>query len=58
MFSSYPDIVTVAQLQKMLCIGRNTAYDLLKRDIIPSVRIGRVHKIPKADVIKYLKSVR
>jgi len=58
MFRNYPDVITVPQLQKMLSIGRNTAYSLLKKDIISSVRIGRVHKIPKSDVIRYLKSVK
>jgi len=46
MFNKYPDIVNVPQLQEMLGIGKNTAYDLLNKNIIKSVRIGRVHKIP------------
>jgi len=58
MFSRYPDIVTVAQLQKMLGVGRNTAYRLLKKNMIPSIRIGSVHKIPKSHIIKYLKSTQ
>ena len=56
MFQNYPDVVNVAQLQKMLGIGRNTAYELLKNNMIKSIRIGRVHKIPKANIIKYLHS--
>jgi len=54
MFRKYPDVVSVAQMQKMLSIGRNTAYDLLKENKIQSIRIGRVHKIPKVNIIKYL----
>ena len=58
MFVSYPDVVSVAQLQQMLGIGKNTAYNLIKKKIIKSVRIGRVHKIPKANVIKYIKGTQ
>ena len=56
MFTEYPDIVSVSQLQKMLCIGRNTAYKLLTENRISSIRIGKVHKIPKINVINYLQS--
>jgi len=58
MFKEYPDIVTVAQLQKMLGIGKNTAYNMLKNSTIQSIRIGKVHKIPKRNIIKYLQSKR
>ena len=55
MFNEYPDLITVVQLQKMLNIGRNTAYKLLQDKIIKSIRIGKVHKIPKINVIEYLQ---
>jgi len=55
MFRNYPDVVSVSQLQQMLCIGKNTAYMLLKTKTIKSIRIGRVHRIPKANIIKYFK---
>ena len=56
MFREYPDVVNVAQMQRMLGIGRNTAYKLVKANTIPSIRIGRVHKIPKVNIIKYLQA--
>lgn len=55
MFDDYPDLITVEQLQKMLSIGRNTAYKMLKNNIIKSIRIGKIHKIPKLNVIDYLQ---
>ena len=58
MFRQYPDVVSVTQLQEMLNIGRNTAYGLLKDRKIKSIRIGKVHKIPKMNVIEYLHSKR
>jgi len=46
MFHGYPDVVTVNQLCKMLGIGRNTAYSLLKSGRLKSVRIGIKYRIP------------
>ena len=54
MFVNYPDVVTIEQLQEMLCIGRNTAYRLINEKYIRSIRIGNVHKIPKIYVIEYI----
>jgi excisionase family DNA binding protein len=53
-FKEYPDIVTVAQLQQMLDIGRNTAYKLLSEQKIKSKKIGRIYIIPKNNIIKFL----
>lgn len=56
MFQNYNDIVTVTDLMDMLHIGKNKAYELLNNGKIKSIRIGRVHKIPKIYVIQYLKN--
>lgn len=53
-FKDYPDVVTIDQLQKMLNIGRNSAYELLRNNIIKSVRVGKHYIIPKVYVIAYL----
>ncbi len=53
-FSDYPEIVSVKQMQMMLKIGRNKAYALIDNGDIKTVRIGRVHKIPKINIIDYL----
>ena len=58
MFKNYPDVVNVSQFQKMLGIGKSTAYNLLKNKDVQSIRIGRVHRIPKSNIIKYLRSQR
>lgn len=54
MFSDYPDVVSIAELQSMLRIGRNTAYDLLKSGAISSIRVGKRYIIPKISVIDFL----
>jgi len=56
MFDNYPDVVAVKELCHMWQIGKNTAYYLLKNHKIKSIKIGKVHKIPKIYVIKYLRS--
>ena len=53
-FSSYPDVVSVKELQAMLHVGRNTAYSLLKGGSIKTLRFGRKYIIPKQNVIDFL----
>ena len=54
MFTSYPDLVTIKQLTKMLDIGVTLAYRLVKSNTIPASKVGREYKIPKRNVIAYL----
>ena len=56
MFPDYPDIVTTAQLQKMLGISRRLVYQLIGDGSIPGILIGKTYKIPKAGVINYFMS--
>ena len=54
MFENYDDIVTVKQLAKMLKIGRNTAYELVRTSAIKCVRVGRKYIIPKQSVVDFM----
>ena len=54
MFTSYPDLVNIAQLKEMLGIGVTLAYRLVKNNTIPAFKIGREYKIPKRNIISYL----
>ena len=54
MFNSYPDILSVKQLCEILDIGKNTAYRLLQSGEIKSIKIGKVYKIPKKEIRKYI----
>jgi len=56
MLKNYKDILSVEDLCEILSIGKNTAYRLLKSGEIKSVRIGKVYKIPKSSVRKYLRT--
>ena len=53
-FSEYPDVISVDDLQKMLKIGRNSAYDILKAGLIKTVKVGKRYIIPKQSVINFL----
>lgn len=53
-FSEYPDILTVAQIQKMLGISRHYAYSLIASGEIQGIKIGRAYKVPKVRVIDYV----
>lgn len=55
MFTTYPDIVDITQMRKMLGgIGVTLAYKLLKQRKIKSLKIGREYRIPKSCIIQYL----
>ena len=55
--NSYPDILSVKQLCELLEIGRNSAYKLLQRGEIKSVRIGKLYRIEKSEVRKYAENI-
>lgn len=53
-FEEYNDVVTIDDLQKMLGIGKNLAYKLIKENRIKHLKINRKIIIPKQNVIKFL----
>jgi len=55
-FDNYPDIVTPEDIQKMLRLGRNSVYNLLKQGKIKSLRVGKKYLIPKTSVINFLQT--
>ncbi len=54
MLEKYNDVMTIEELREVLHIGRRLAYSLVKEGIIPSRKIGRIYRIPKSAIIKYL----
>ena len=55
-FSTYPDVITIEDVQKMLKIGRNVAYGLLKNGRIKTIKVGKKYIIPKKSVIDFLNT--
>jgi hypothetical protein len=58
MFTDYPDIVNVAQVQTMLGISRHLAYALIGDGYIHGLKIGNAYRIPKINVINYALSTQ
>jgi predicted transcriptional regulator len=51
---SYPPLLNVKQLQEIMQIGENRAYDFFKKDDIEVIKIGKHLRICKVDLAKYL----
>ena len=47
-------VMKVEDLMPVLCIGRNTAYKLVRSGQIRSIRVGRNIRVPKEAVAEYL----
>jgi len=54
-FESLPQFLSVEEFRAFVGIGRSTIYDLLRRQVIPHVRFGRVVRIPKEALWPYLR---
>jgi excisionase family DNA binding protein len=54
MFDTFPDVVTVCELAKMLNVGRNTAYELVSSGQIVSIKVKTQIRIPKKNIIRYI----
>ncbi|MCC6387464.1 MAG: helix-turn-helix domain-containing protein [Dehalococcoidia bacterium] len=48
------DLLTVPEAAKMLRISRNLAYELVARNELPAVRLGRVIRVPKHGLTEWL----
>ena len=42
---SLPHMITVPELQKCLDIGRDTAYNLVRRKDFPSIKLGKEYRV-------------
>lgn len=55
MFANYPDVIDVSGLQSMLGnISRQTAYELVRKGTIKAIKVGKLYRIPKINVIAFL----
>ena len=50
-------LLTVDQMCQLLNIGKNSAYKLLQSGEIQSFKIGRIWKIPKDSIDKYINKI-
>lgn len=48
------EFLTIEEVQQILRIGKNSAYDLCKREDFPCVKIGRSYRVPKKEFEEWL----
>jgi excisionase family DNA binding protein len=49
-----PQFLTVEEWRTWMRIGRSSAYDLIRRGIVPAVRWGRTVRISRDIVVRYV----
>ena len=54
-FREYPDILDVSQVSVLLGVSAKTVYRLLRKNTIASLKVGREFRVPKVNVMKYVK---
>ena len=52
--NSLPLVLTVSDISKIMGIGINTAYDLIRSGAIKSVRVGRQIRVSKSAFLELL----
>jgi excisionase family DNA binding protein len=50
-FEDLPELTTVEEVAAYLRISRNKAYELVQSKAIPSVRFGRLIRVPKSALL-------
>jgi excisionase family DNA binding protein len=55
-FDELPDVMTVTECARFLGIGRNAAYEAVRRVELPAIRIGRRLLVPKAALRQLLEA--
>ena len=50
-----PLVLKVEDLMPVLCIGRNTAYELVRSGKIRSFKVGRYYRVPQEAVEEFLR---
>jgi len=56
MLKNYPNILGVNDVSQILCVNPKTVYKLLNEGVLLSIRVGRLYKIPKWNVVKLLNA--
>lgn len=57
-FNDLPLLLTVREMAKVLRIGRNAAYQLVKDGNIQSIHVGRSIRVPRNALIQFVESTQ
>ena len=53
-FSGMPDVMKVTEVAEILRCSKNTIYDFIDRGALEVLRVGRVYKIPKVNLVDFI----
>lgn len=53
---NYPDVLTVKQVSEILNICTKSCYDILRKEKIKYIIIGKAYRVYKASLIKFLEN--
>ena len=56
MFRNEPDVLTVPEAAKLLRIGKNQAYELVKNGSLGAIRLGKKIIIPKPALVDFCRN--
>ena len=54
-FREYPDVMDARQVSELLGVSTKTVYGLIRGGSLASMKVGREFRIPKVNVMRYLK---
>ena len=54
-FREYPDVLDAKQVGTILGVSTKTVYRLLRDGSLISLKVGREYRVPKVNVMKYVK---
>ena len=56
MFRNEPDVLTVPEAAKLLRIGKNQAYELVKNGRLGAIKLGKKIIVPKPSLIDFCRN--
>ena len=58
MFRNEPDVLTVPEAAKLLRIGKNQAYELVKNGKLSAIKLGKKFIVPKSTLVDFCRNER
>jgi excisionase family DNA binding protein len=58
MFRNEPDVLTVPEAAKLLRIGKNQAYELVKNGKLSAIKLGKKIIVPKPALVDFCRNER
>ena len=49
------ELLTAREVQQLLAIGRSKAYDMIAKGELPTLRIGRIVRVPRRDLFRWIQ---